>query len=247
MKFNLFRLDTINKKLLLPTLLLVTILISALGSVLVAQQHRELSAMMESKANGLATMLATISVQYVFNYDLSALESFVRETVKDKEIAFAEYYDAGSKSLTGDVIKAPADTSQLMVYERNILGADGRIIGKVKVGYETSALDWTLRNGITIVVASLIAVLGLLTLRLALIVRSVAKPLRFSIEIAKRVIDGDLTQRIEVKIKDEVGQLMQAMKDMNASLTGIVTEVRGAVDNLSSASEEVSATAQSMS
>ena len=103
MKSNLFRMDTINKKLLLPTLLLVTILIGALGSVLITQQYRELTSMMESKADSLTTMLATISEQYVINYDLSALESFVKETAKDKDVAFAEYYDADGKSLTGNV------------------------------------------------------------------------------------------------------------------------------------------------
>src|SRR3990172_3101388 len=113
MRFNISRLDSINKKLLVPTLLLVAILMGTLGGVLVAQQHRELTSMMESKANGLTTMLATISVQYVINYDLSALESFVKDTTKDKDVVFAEYYDAEGKSLTANVMKAPSDTSHL--------------------------------------------------------------------------------------------------------------------------------------
>src|SRR5665811_2279417 len=121
MKSHLFRLDTINKKLLMPTLLLVTILIGALGSVLVVQQHRELTSMMENKADSLTTILATISEQYLINYDLSALENFVKDTTRDKDVAFAEYYDTDGTSLTGNVMKAPADTSHLLVYEHNIV------------------------------------------------------------------------------------------------------------------------------
>lgn len=196
MKFYLFRLDTINKKLLLPTLLLVAILVCALGSVLIVQQHRELTSMMESKAEGITTMLSTISVQSMVNYDYPALEGFVKETVKDKEIAFAEYYDADAKSLTEKIMKAPADTSRLMVYERNILGTDGKVIGKVKVGFENGTLDRTLRSGIIIVAASLVVVLGLLTLGLTLIVRTVVKPLKHSVEIARRVADGDLRKSV---------------------------------------------------
>ncbi len=239
MKSNLFKLDTINKKLLLPTLLLVTLLIGALGSVLIVQQYRELTSMMESKADGLTTMLSTISVQYVINYDLSALESFVRQTVKDKEIAFAEYYDADSKSLTGDVMKAPADISRLMVYERDILGTDGKVIGKVKMGYETSALDRTLRSGIAIVAISLAVVLALLAFGLTLIVRSVTNPLKNAMNIARRVTDGDLTQHIEVNSKDETGQLLQALKEMNESLGVIVGEVRNTTDSITTASHEI--------
>ncbi|MGA7748997.1 MAG: HAMP domain-containing protein, partial [Gallionella sp.] len=231
MTFKLFRLDTINKKLLLPTLLMVMLLVGALGGVLIVQQHRELTSMMESKADSLTNMLATISVQYVINYDLSALENFVKETVKDKDIAFAEYFDADAKSLTADVMKAPADTSRLMVYERNIVGTDGKVIGKIKVGYETSALDRTLRNSITIVVVSLAAVMGLLGLGLVLIVRSVARPVKNAIEIARLVTDGDLTQHIEVTSGDEVGQLLQALKDMNESLGRIIGEVRDTTES----------------
>jgi methyl-accepting chemotaxis protein len=43
------------------------------------------------------------------------------------------------------------------------------------------------------------------------------------------------------------GQLLAAMQTMVAKLVQIITEVRSASDNLSSASEEVSATAQSLS
>jgi len=121
MKTHLFRLDTINKKLLLPTLLLVTILIGALGSILVVQQSRVLGSMMESKADSVVIMLATISEQYIINYDMSALENFVKDITKDKDVAFAEYYDTDGTSLTGNVMKAPADTSHLLVYEHNIV------------------------------------------------------------------------------------------------------------------------------
>ncbi len=238
---HLFRLETINKKLLLPTLLLAMILIGALGAVLVVQQHRELTAMMESKAESITDMLSTISVQFILNYDNPALEGFVKQTVKDKEIAFAEYYDAEGKSLTDKVMKAPADTSRLMVYGRDIIGADGKVIGKVKVGYETAMLDRTLRNGITIVVLSLVAVLGLLTFGLAFIVRTVVKPLKQSIEIARRVSGGDLTQRIEVNSRGETGQLLQMLKDMNESLGVIVGEVRNTTDAIITGSRQVAA------
>jgi methyl-accepting chemotaxis protein len=241
MKFHLFRLDTINKKLLLPTLLLVTMMIGALGVAQIIQQQNIHKRMMDSKADSLVSMLASISVQYVVNYDLSALDIFVKQTVKDKDIAFAEYYDTDGKSLTSDVMTAPADTSRLMVYEHDIVGADGRSLGKVKVGFDTTMLDKMLRNSITIAVISLIAVLGLLALGLALIVRSVSRPLKNAIEIATRVADGDLTSSIEATSSDEVGKLLQALKEMNASLGSIVGEVRSTTEAITTAAQQVAA------
>ncbi len=45
-------------------------------------------------------------------------------------------------------------------------------------------------------------------------VPSLARWQRLS-ELARAVAEGDLTQRIEVHSTDEIGQLMQALKDMN--------------------------------
>ncbi len=241
MKFHLFRLDTINKKILLPMLLLVTMLIGALGGVLVGQQHRELTSMMESKSDSVTTMLATIAAPYLNNYDFTALEGFVKETVKDKDVAFAEYYDTDAKSLTSNAMKAPADTSQLKVYERNILGTDGKILGEVKVGYKTSALDRMLRSSISIVLESLVVVLGLISLGLTLIVRTVTSPLKRAITIARHVADGNLTQRIEVNSQDEAGQLLRALQDMNESLANIVGDVRNFSDSIITSSQQIAA------
>ena len=77
--------------------------------------------------------------------------------------------------------------------------------------------------------------------------RSITRPLSEAVVVAQRVAAGDLTGRVEVKSKDETGQLMQAMKNMSEKLGQIIREVRASAETLSSASEEVSATAQSMS
>ncbi|HWR76871.1 MAG TPA: methyl-accepting chemotaxis protein [Thiobacillus sp.] len=79
------------------------------------------------------------------------------------------------------------------------------------------------------------------------VTRSITCPVRKAVDIAKRLAEGDLTMKIEVTSKDEMGQLLAAMGAMVAKLTQIISEVRSASDNLSSASEEVSATAQSLS
>jgi methyl-accepting chemotaxis protein len=65
--------------------------------------------------------------------------------------------------------------------------------------------------------------------------------LKKSIEIARRVAEGDLTQRIEVIGKDETGQLLQALKGMNEKLSGIVGGVRNTTESITTASQQVAA------
>ena len=77
------------------------------------------------------------------------------------------------------------------------------------------------------------------------ITRSTTKPLNLALNVSNRLDEGDLTARIEVTSKDETDQLLAAMQRMVGKLSQVVTEVRNA--SLSSASEEASATAQSIS
>ena len=57
--------------------------------------------------------------------------------------------------------------------------------------------------------------------------------------IARTVASGDLTSRIEVRSSDETGQLLQALKEMNASLVNIVSEVRTGTDTIAAASGQI--------
>jgi methyl-accepting chemotaxis protein len=71
--------------------------------------------------------------------------------------------------------------------------------------------------------------------------RSITRPLNHAVLVAKTVAAGDLTSSIEPGSKDEVGQLLDALKAMNASLLQTVTEVRTGTDTIATASKQIAA------
>ena len=71
------------------------------------------------------------------------------------------------------------------------------------------------------------------------ITRSVTKPLNQALKVAQTVAAGDLTSRIAVDTTDETGQLLLALRDMNASLVGIVGDVRGGTETIAAASQQL--------
>jgi methyl-accepting chemotaxis protein len=73
------------------------------------------------------------------------------------------------------------------------------------------------------------------------IVRSITRPLGAAVKLVRGVADGDLTQRIDVHSADEIGQLMQALKDMNDSLVRVVGQVRSGTDTVATASSQIAA------
>ncbi len=91
-----------------------------------------------------------------------------------------------------------------------------------------------------IMVLGLSAAALLLGLVLAwLIARSITRPLSEAVGVAQRVAAGDLTSVVEVKTKDETGQLLQALKDMNESLKKIVGEVRSSSEAIGSGTKQI--------
>ena len=73
------------------------------------------------------------------------------------------------------------------------------------------------------------------------ITRSITAPLQQALRVAQSVAAGDLRSRVQVTSHDEAGQLLQALSDMNASLTGIVQEVRRGSDTIATATSQIAA------
>ena len=79
------------------------------------------------------------------------------------------------------------------------------------------------------------------------ITRSIVGPVNHAVKVARTVASGDLSSHIEVRSRDEIGQLSQALKDMNASLQGIVSGVRGGTEQIALASSEIAQGNQDLS
>jgi methyl-accepting chemotaxis protein len=71
------------------------------------------------------------------------------------------------------------------------------------------------------------------------ITRSITGPLGEAVRVARIVAGGDLSSEIDVRSQDEVGQLLQALKEMNGSLRNIVSEVRSGTDAIAGAASEI--------
>src|SRR5471032_976495 len=89
---------------------------------------------------------------------------------------------------------------------------------------------------------------GLLSVLTAwIITRGIVRPIKHAVRVARTVAGGDLSSVIEVRSRDEIGQLSQALREMNASLVSIVGEVRGGTDTIATASAEIAAGNQDLS
>ncbi|WP_375508740.1 methyl-accepting chemotaxis protein [uncultured Caballeronia sp.] len=88
-------------------------------------------------------------------------------------------------------------------------------------------------------VALCVAALALAAAAGVFITRSITVPIRRAVDVASTVARGDLRSRIVVMQKDETGQLLGALADMNARLIETVSRVRESSGSIANASTEI--------
>ncbi|MFL9925612.1 methyl-accepting chemotaxis protein [Herbaspirillum lusitanum] len=117
---------------------------------------------------------------------------------------------------------------------QELLSVQRKQIDAINAGIEETARR---SRSLLLVLEALAILLGLLIAHL--LARSIIRPLAAAVLVAERVAKGDLTADIQVNSKDEVGQLLAALRSMNLSLNTLVANIRKSINNIALASSEI--------
>jgi methyl-accepting chemotaxis protein len=79
------------------------------------------------------------------------------------------------------------------------------------------------------------------------LIGSIRTPLAQATDFARRVADGDLSASVRTDRDDELGQLLQALVDMQAKLRSLVGHIRNTAESIGTASREVAVGNQDLS
>jgi two-component system, sensor histidine kinase and response regulator len=140
------------------------------------------------------------------------------------KVARAHYYD--SFIAVADLVEAEDRAGAEDKMNKMAVPALDALLGQINALNELQTMQVTasVARAKADINSSLAQMAGLGTLALmfgvyfAISARSITRPLGKAIAIAQRVAHGDLSTVIEVTSKDETGELLQALKDMTASL-----------------------------
>jgi methyl-accepting chemotaxis protein len=69
--------------------------------------------------------------------------------------------------------------------------------------------------------------------------RTITRPIGQALEVAQAVAGGDLRMQVQPRGRDEIGQLLQAIRDMQAGLVRVVAEVRQGSESVATASAQI--------
>ena len=149
-----------------------------------------------------------------------------------------------------------ANNDELNVIRKEMLELGANVIqqaqtaeeaGYAQLGAARTQAETLVNDANKIIIGTIIVALILGIIIALFLANLITKPITVGVAFAKSLAEGDLTAKLDVTGKDEIGQLAQALRDMRDQLSQVVDQVRSNSDTLASASQEVSATAQSMS
>ena len=135
-------------------------------------------------------------------------------------------------------------------FDKDMTGYLEAYVGSVDalLAYEKRLIDKNMQEQLSDNRAGMMLVAGVAVLAILaglifawLITRSIVRPLRRAVGLAQTVSSRDLSATIEDGGRDETGQLLSALKQMNESLTSVVQEVRSGADAIAGASGQIAA------
>lgn len=117
-----------------------------------------------------------------------------------------------------------------------------QVVSRVNQAYaaEDQSMQAQLQHSTWLIIGS--SALALLVGLIAawLITRLIVAPLRSVIAVAQQIASGDLSGRMEVSRRDEIGQLMQAMQQMSSGLSHMVSGLQAGIEQLASSAHSLS-------
>jgi methyl-accepting chemotaxis protein len=237
-----------------------SVAVNQMGSELASFRMAELQLVMstvDSEVDELQKKMA--KVQAAFQADSSAFSSNISDeeerklfdsfsadwkaylVIHGQVVALAKQFQAeqGKRLLNTTAeklfIKATATLDQLVAISQKGAAA----------AREMTATSYNTARASMLVIAAL--GLALAIVAALVLIRSITRPLSEAVQAIERVAGGDLSVAIRASTKDEAGQLLSALNNMQHGLIDVVGRVRQGSQSVSSASAEIASGNQDLS
>ena len=152
---------------------------------------------------------------------------------------------AFDKSATGDFgVEPPKWFATITDKINRMKGVEDSIV-KALDG-RVAQLEHDARNALWL--AGVLTGLGaIMIVAFLLVIASLVRRVQVAVVAAHHMAEGDLSQDLDARSKDEIGALMRSFDDLSKRLNEIIAEVRNSADGLNDSASQVSSTAQMLS
>lgn len=113
-----------------------------------------------------------------------------------------------------------------------------QLVQQLKTDTETQLSDVNKQVTVMLILTMVLGG-GIILTTVFVLASGISRGLDKAIRVCKDVADGKLGKEVILRTKDEIGTLLSSLKNMDANILRVVTEVQSSVSNIGSASDQI--------
>lgn len=257
---KILNLNKIGIKIITITTCIIILMMVAVATRVILSEKKGFTDELANKGGSLARFMSKVVPASILTYDISMLDSYVKELTKDKEVIYSvilnkegafisAHLDREKKVISG--LKSKDDDVKGLIKEislmKDIIEIEQPIIyqnealGVIRIGLTKQLLNEKINKQIlAIVIVSLIGIIFAIIAITFYVTNRVVAPLNKDVSFSTAIAAGDMTQRLEVNTTDELGVLGNALNKMVDALKGIITKINSSSKNVAVTSGSLS-------
>lgn len=191
----------------------------AFGYFFAARESTLLRTHLEDQGKLIANSISQFSDQGIMHADPFFLQHLAEKIVEDEDVIFFSVSDQDGKPLIHVIKKGAAfEPTSTYLVTQPIRSETGQQIGSSQIGFSLFKLNqrmYEMRREILLVTLGVIGMGILFTL---ILTRVLLRPIEKLAEATERVAMGKLVQTVDIRSKDEIGDLARAFNQMTLQL-----------------------------
>jgi signal transduction histidine kinase len=206
-------------KFIVAMFFLVSMTAGAFGYFFAAREMTLLRTHLETQGKLIANSISRLLEFGIEHSDQLFLQRIADKIIEDEEVTFCSVIDKGGKELIRRVKNEPfSDSTPPFKIDQPIQSKAGQLIGTFQIGFSLFKLNKRMnemRRDILLVTLGVISIGILFTF---ILTRVLLRPIEKLAEATERVARGELSQTVDIRSKDEIGDLARDFNQMTLQL-----------------------------
>ena len=258
---SILMMRSLGAKLILQISIVIVLIVAGFGALAFYSQQREFTATLDAKVARTMQQLTIVLGAPLWDMNYIQVNRILRSYLSDEDIYTITVSESGT--IVSHLAKAP-DTGEELDLSRedaqtpeyaDALSQQAEIVhsgdlaGIVEVTFSRQFIIAQQQKLLVGGGIFFLALIGFQALLLSLLIRyNVSVPLGKVVQIAQKIGEGDMTVHVsEIRSRDEIGQVLSAMKQMSTKLNSTLLDTKTTADYVSTGSQAMSTLAEQVS
>jgi signal transduction histidine kinase len=198
---------------------LVLMSAGAFGYFFAAREITLLRAHLESQGKSIVNSIGRFFEHGILHSDHFFLQRISEKIIEDEDIMFCTVFDKDGKPLVHVAKKEiPSDPDLTYQVTQPIRSEEGNLIGTFQIGFSLNKLNSRMGEMRRDILLVTLGVSGIGILFTLIMTRVLLRPIEKLADATERVTRGELAHTVDIRSKDEIGDLARAFNQMTLQL-----------------------------